>query len=97
VLFIYPAACYLKLRFSRYRQRSQAQGVTVLSQYTAAGVLKELIAWSILVTGLVLLVVENYQAIESAIAVDDQPSGLCFQMECTSSNSSSWLASYWTD
>lgn len=85
VLYIYPSACYLKLRIARYRFRSHEQGITILSQYSAAALLKELIAWAILITGLLLLVVENYQAIVAVIQQPHESSGQCFQLLCTDS------------
>ena len=85
VLYIYPAACYLKLRYVRYKQRAKIGNITIRSQYTKDGIAKELIAWVILIAGFLLLVVENYQAIHGAVISGQggEPSGLCFQLECT--------------
>ena len=63
VLYIYPSAFYLRLRYVRYRKRAQRLSISILSQYNWSAVVKEAIAWVILLIGLVLLVVENYQAI----------------------------------
>ena len=94
VLYIYPAACYLKLRFARYRLRSELGNITIRSQYNSAAVVKEMIAWFILVVGLLLLVVENYQAISGAVTSGSkEPNGLCFQLDCR--HVDEWNHTYW--
>ncbi len=95
MLYIYPAACYLKLRHVRYKQRAVIGNITVRSQYTKAGVVKELIAWVIFIVGLLLLVVENYQAIHGAILSGSatNPSSLCLQLECRDVRD--WNNTYW--
>ena len=96
VLYIYPAACYLKLRFARNRLRSELGNITIRSQYNSAAVVKELVAWTILIIGLLLLVVENYQAISQAVIITSgskKPSGLCFQMDCKAVED--WNHTYW--
>ncbi|XP_064386869.1 sodium-coupled neutral amino acid transporter 7-like isoform X2 [Halichondria panicea] len=96
VLYIYPAACYLKLRFARNRLRSELGNITIRSQYNSAAVVKELVAWTILIIGLLLLVVENYQAISQAVIITSgskEPSGLCFQLDCKVVEE--WNHTYW--
>lgn len=82
ILYIFPAACYLRLRYLRYRYRSKVHRVTIYSQYNIYAIVKEVIAWLILGLGLVLLIVENYQAIDAVISATHTPSSLCFQSKC---------------
>lgn len=82
VLYIYPSAFYLRLRYLRYKLRSNERGVSIFSQYDFWAVLKETIAWAILFVGLVLLVVENYQAIDAVVNNSHEPTGLCYQLKC---------------
>ncbi len=82
ILYIFPAACYLRLRYLRYRHRSKMHHVTMCSQYDAYSIIKEVLAWIILCMGFVLLIVENYQAIDAVINAGHAPSSLCFQSKC---------------
>jgi heme/copper-type cytochrome/quinol oxidase subunit 2 len=103
VLYIYPSAFYLRLRYVRYRERARKTGASPLTQYTIYSVIKEGVAWLILVIGLVLLVVENYQAIYAVIEArqgsssnstdtcasnsDDPKPGSCYTIHCPNTSS----------
>lgn len=82
VLYIYPAMCYLRLCYLRHQKKSLEANESILSQYTVWTFIKELIAWIILLVGLILLVVENYQAIYSVIEGIHEPSGQCYLLKC---------------
>lgn len=82
MLYIYPAAFYLRLRYLSYRKRNIEEEIPILSQYTAWSVMKEAIAWIILVIGILLLVVENYQAIYAVIERTHEPNGQCYLLKC---------------
>ena len=82
LLFVYPAACYLRLCYLHYQKKSVELKVSIWSQYTALTVLKELIAWVILIMGMLLLVVENYQAIYSVIEGIHDPICQCYLLKC---------------
>ena len=59
-------------------------------QYSAWAVLKEVLAWLILGLGVVLLVVENYQAIYGAVKAPGRgENGLCLAKTCHYGNFSS--------
>ena len=53
-----------------------------MSQYDGWEVLKEIVAWIILVLGFLLLIVENYQAISAVVNSTHEPTGLCYQLKC---------------
>ena len=82
ILYIYPAAIYLKLRFARYKKRGQDNNISIRSQYTTKAAVEEVIAWCILLTGVVLLFLTNYQAVYTIVETGNDSSGLCFQLEC---------------
>ena len=52
----------------------------------------QVVAWLIVVLGLLLLVVENYQAIDAVITAQHSPNGLCYQAQCGSDANSSHAA-----
>lgn len=82
VLYIYPSAIYLKLRYARYRKRAREREVTILSLYNKKAVLLEVLAWFILVIGLILLVLTNYQAVYTVVESTNQGEGSCQQLDC---------------
>ena len=67
VLYIYPAACYLRLRYVSNKAKADRTGTSMLSQYNIYSVAQEGLAWFIFGLGLILLVVENYQAIKAVV------------------------------
>lgn len=93
VLYIYPSAFYLRLRYVRYKLRAQNTRTSIRTQYDVYAVIKEGVAWLILVIGLVLLVVENYQAVEAIVdkgngnstcpVITPEP-GVCYTLTCNS-------------
>ena len=103
VLYVYPAAFYLRLRYVRYKARARNSRTSIRAQYNIYAIVKEGVAWVILAIGLVLLVVENYQAITAIVDssdVNDQckswnissNAGSCYTLTCNSTgitNSSS--------
>ncbi|XP_064401706.1 solute carrier family 38 member 6-like isoform X3 [Halichondria panicea] len=82
ILYIYPAAIYLKLRYARYKKRGQDNNISIRSQYTTKAAVEEVIAWCILLIGIVLLFLTNYQALYTVIETGNDSGGLCFQLEC---------------
>ena len=70
----------------RYKHRSRLSGITISSQYDAVAVMKEVIAWGIVLLGGLLLIVENYQAIDAVISASHEPSSLCLQLKCEQSH-----------
>ena len=74
VLYVYPAAFYLRLRYVLHKKKEVAFGLSLHSQYDSWDVLKEAVAWVIFGVGLVLLVVENYQAIDAVVNTGSPPS-----------------------
>ncbi len=86
VLYIYPSAFYLRLRYVRYRKRAQRTSTTVLAQYDIFSVMKEVLAWVIFAIGLVLLVVENYQAIYAVVESGNPTAAGCRSNSTNSSN-----------
>ena len=86
MFYVYPAAFYLRLRYLRYMHRAKKNQVTVCSQYDVRAVGKEVVAYTILFVGLLLVVVENYQAIDAIVTGVHkfQPSSLCTQTKCGS-------------
>lgn len=97
VLYIYPSAFYLRLRYVRYKKRAQKLCTTIRSQYNIYAVLKELVAWVIFLIGVVLLFVENYQAIHAVLphkddsklnctsTANDSAAGTCYVLSCKKS------------
>ncbi len=79
ILYVFPQAFYLKLRFDRYRLRSKQNGVTILSQYNAKAVMKELTAVGIILVGILLLCLTNYQAIYAVVDAANDEDGQCSQ------------------
>ena len=71
VLYVYPAAFYLRLRCVRYKKRAKKTSTDIRAQYNIYALLKEGIAWVIFGIGLVLLVVENYQAIYDVVKANE--------------------------
>ena len=90
MLYIYPSAFYLRLRYVRYKKRAKGASTTVLAQYSVLTVLKELLAWVIFGIGLVLLVVENYQAITAVLDQANKNSTTPAGCHYNNSNSSSY-------
>ena len=82
VLYIFPAAFYLRLRYLRYVYRAREKGITINSQYDGFAVYKEAVAWVILVIGVMLLVLNNYQAIDAIVRASHMPTSLCYQAKC---------------
>lgn len=86
VFYVYPAAFYVRLRYLRYMHRAKKNQVTICSQYDVCAVCKEVVAYTILFVGLLLLIVENYQAIDAIVSSVHkfQPSSLCTETKCGS-------------
>lgn len=95
VLYVYPSAFFLRLRYVRYKARAKKTGTNIHTQYDVYAVIKEGVALLILVIGMVLLVVENYQAITAVIDHEGSSNsttssftpGSCYTLTCNSSNS----------
>ena len=82
VFYIYPSAFYLRLRYMRYRKKMENDGISFRSQYDIFCFIKEIIACIILIIGIILLVVENYQSISAVIMKSHGPLGQCYQLKC---------------
>ncbi len=82
ILYIYPPAIFLKLRFARYRKRARENNVSIRSQYSSKAVVQEILAWCILVAGIILLFLTNYQAVYTIVESGTGNGGLCVQLEC---------------
>lgn len=96
VLYIYPSAFYLRLRYLSDRKNAQTpQYMTIPTPHRAYAMLNTVIAATILGIGVVLLIVENYQAIAalidssgtrssqcSATENGTTPGGMCHVMTC---------------
>jgi amino acid permease len=91
ILYIFPPAFFLRLRYMRYTHRSRTEGLSVRSQYNWSGVVREGVAAVIMVTGLLLLVAENYSAFEAILTQSHAPTGLCYQSKCSSFSNSSYF------
>ena len=87
VLYIYPPAFYLRLRYMRYRKRMLENGVSISRQCKLSTVIKEIIACVILIIGVILLVVENYQAISAIVNRTHEPLAQCFFLRCDNNRS----------
>lgn len=66
----------------RYRKRLLDNGISVSQQFSLSEVIKEIIAGVILIIGLILLVVENYQAISAVVNRTHVPTAQCFFLKC---------------
>lgn len=84
VFYVYPAAFYLRLRYLYYAHRAHKNQVTWWSEHDHA-IYKEVLASTILLVGIVLLVLENYQAVDAIVSSVHQfnPSSLCTQFKCS--------------
>ena len=51
VLYIFPAAFFLRLRYMRYVRRRKIRGTSIRSQYNWYAVIREAVATIIMVTG----------------------------------------------
>lgn len=85
VFYVYPAAFYLRLRYLWYVQRARKNQVTFWFEYDLTAVYKEVLAFTILLVGVVLLGLENYQAVDAIVSSVHQfnPSSLCMQLKCS--------------
>ena len=98
VLYVYPSAFFLRLRYVRNKKRAQQIRSDITSHVFS--ILKEAIAWVIFSIGVVLLVVENYESIYEVVKSSGSSSNssepVCYQLSYYKnwSNSSGWECSF---
>ncbi len=105
VLYIYPAAFFMRLKYVRNKKRASEENTSIMSQYTPKDYVMEGVAAVLLVVGAILFVLQNYDAIKAVIPTHSPPANStlknpipsCYIIHCNSSqyeNSSSY-SYYW--
>ena len=83
ILFILPPVFYLKLRHMVMKEEAVKKGVPVNSLYRNFSIWRDVVAFLILVLGVVLMIVENYVSIYALVSAKGHQSlGQCQQLLC---------------
>lgn len=82
VLYIFPSAAYLRLRYKRHAARKK-----IGNERKYTGICKDIAAIVILIVGLCLLGVENYSSVYEIVTVAHSPTSLCTQLACVKNTS----------
>lgn len=83
ILFILPPVFYLRLRHMVMKEEAVKKGVPVNSLYRNFSIWRDVVAFLILVLGVVLMIVENYVSIYALVNAESHQSlGQCQQLLC---------------
>jgi amino acid permease len=89
VLYIFPALFYIRLRyFSKVKAASEAN-TSLRAQYMQLSLWKDIVAFIILMTGIIVLVAGNYVAIKAIVSQSHTNIVSCYAFNCTFTNKSS--------